>query len=451
MSNDPQACVVDDFDDNIGVPAKASNVSRQTSQCESEYSTTLNGTTTANIGTAATNLSSAAPKLSSGRTGFGRSISWFNSRANGSQRNIGYDDENGKSEFFLLLLFQSVGDSGAFLGGCILIVLVWSIICAWGSQWLHELADSNPGGAAERWVEDIENCKNALSIVGTLFVFTLVFRFNACYDRWWESRIFWGDIISKSIELGTMNRNWITDGDLADRMSRFIVVFSYASKAILRGKSLNEDGEEGPALVKRGLLTQEELDDMHDNPCWQPHYCIQMIREILVEAHSVPGGKGLKFDESNKVHGQLFRCFDNTIKDLNLLIGCCIRVRASGLPASYDAIVMMSFFAFFAIAAVVWGVGVGWMAPIIIFTSSLVIMFLIVMGTKLVDPFGHDKVDIPLEAFCDTIESQIYAIDQRSKKGTVSRFARFSNPKGKGWKCESRSSRRTISRNLTAR
>jgi len=22
-------------------------------------------------------------------------------------------------------------------------------------------------------------------------VFTLVFRFNACYDRWWESRIFW--------------------------------------------------------------------------------------------------------------------------------------------------------------------------------------------------------------------------------------------------------------------
>ena len=27
-----------------------------------------------------------------------------------------------------------------------------------------------------------------------------------------------------------------------------------------------------------------------------------------------------------------------------------------------------------------------------------------VMGTKLVDPFGHDKVDIPMEAFCETIE-----------------------------------------------
>ena len=67
----------------------------------------------------------------------------------------------------------------------------------------------------------------------------------------------------------------------------------------------------------------------------------------------------LKFDESNKVHGQLFRCFDNTIKDLGVLIGNCVRVRSSGLPASYDAIVMMSYFSFFGIAAVVWGVGVG--------------------------------------------------------------------------------------------
>ena len=92
----------------------------------------------------------------------------------------------------------------------------------------------------------------------------------------------------------------------------------------------------------------------------------------------------LKFDESNKVHGQLFRCFDNTIKDLGVLIGNCVRVRSSGLPASYDAIVMMSYFSFFGIAAVVWGVGVGWMSPVIILSASLVVMFLIVMGTKLV-------------------------------------------------------------------
>ena len=100
----------------------------------------------------------------------------------------------------------------------------------------------------------------------------------------------------------------------------------------------------------------------------------------------------LKFDESNKVHGQLFRCFDNTIKDLGVLIGNCVRVRSSGLPASYDAIVMMSYFSFFGIAAVVWGVGVGWMSPVIILSASLVVMFLIVMGTKLVRTHSLDMV-----------------------------------------------------------
>jgi len=293
----------------------------------------------------------------------------------------------------------------------------------------HSSADTNPGGTAERWVENIENCRSALSIMGTLFVFTVVFRFNACYDRWWESRIYWGDIISKCLELGMMNRNWIDDEDLADKMSRFIIIFGYACKALLRGKSLKEEGEDGMDLVKRGLLMQEELDDMDAIPCWQPQFCIHVIREILIEAHSIPGGEGLCFKESHKVHGQLWRCWDNSLKDINILIGNCVRVRACGLPASYDAIVSMGYVLFFAAASVVWGVYAGWMSPIIVVSASFVIMLLITTGTKLVDPFGHDMVDIPLQTFCETIESQIHAIDQIGKTGTARRIATIKKAK----------------------
>lgn len=132
------------------------------------------------------------------------------------------------------------------------------------------------------------------------------------------------------------------------------------------------------------LQTQEELDYMHDCPCWQPHFCLQMIRAIVVEAHKIPGGKGIVCDENNKVHGQFFRCFDGIIKQMTDLIGDAVRTRASGLPASYDAITMTSFFMFFILAAFVWSVGIVWMTPIIIGCSSLVVLLLIVMGTKLV-------------------------------------------------------------------
>ena len=76
---------------------------------------------------------------------------------------------------------------------------------------------------------------------------------------------------------------------------------------------------------------------------------------------------------------------------------------------------MTSFVTFFLLASVVWSAAIGWMAPIVVFLASMIIMFLIVMGTKLVDPFGLDKVDIPMECFCATIESQMQAIDQRGK------------------------------------
>jgi hypothetical protein len=179
----------------------------------------------------------------------------------------------------------SIGDSAGFFAGMITALVIWSILCAYAATALREHAAINQGGNAETWLDDIENCKNAVSVIGTLFVFILVFRFNACYDRWWESRIFWGDIISSSLDLGMMNRRWLEDDDLMDKCSRFIVVFSYACKSLLRGKSLKDEGEDGPSLVKKGLLTQKELDLMHEYPSWQPYFCLDMIREVILQAH----------------------------------------------------------------------------------------------------------------------------------------------------------------------
>ena len=130
-----------------------------------------------------------------------------------------------------------------------------------------------------------------------------------------------------------MNRRWIADTDCGDRLSRFIIAYAYACKALLRGSSLADEEEDGKALVKRGILTQEELDHMHTYPCWQPHFCLEMIRAIIVEAHKVPGGKGITFDENNKIHGQTFRCFDGIVKQMTDVIGDSVRTRSSGLPA----------------------------------------------------------------------------------------------------------------------
>ena len=107
-----------------------------------------------------------------------------------------------------------------------------------------------------------------------------------------------------------MNRRWFDHEELQDQLSRFIVVFSYACKALLRGKSLTAEGEDGADLVKKGLLTKHEHSIMHNSPSWQPHFCLDVIREVVLKLHMIPGGKGLRIDDSNKIHGQLFRCLE---------------------------------------------------------------------------------------------------------------------------------------------
>ncbi len=94
--------------------------------------------------------------------------------------------------FYLLHnLIRSIDDAKAQFATTVLFLLAWATLCSFGAHELRALAAADPGGVADQWLDDIESCKTAVSVLGSLFVFTLVFRFNACYDRWWEARIYW--------------------------------------------------------------------------------------------------------------------------------------------------------------------------------------------------------------------------------------------------------------------
>eukprot|EP00985_Skeletonema_marinoi_P022062 scaffold13849_cov142-Skeletonema_marinoi.AAC.1 len=37
------------------------------------------------------------------------------------------------------------------------------------------------------------------------------------------------------------------------------------------------------------------------------------------------------------------------------------------------------------------------------------------VGSDMEDPFGHDESDLPLEKFCEEVDRQITAVDERAK------------------------------------
>src|SRR5262245_21929654 len=69
-------------------------------------------------------------------------------------------------------------------------------------------------------------------ILGTL----LVFRTNTSYDRWWEGRKLWGQLVNDSRNLAIKVQTCVR-ADAADkqRLGRWLVDFAYALKGHLRG------------------------------------------------------------------------------------------------------------------------------------------------------------------------------------------------------------------------
>src|SRR5437764_13739205 len=69
-------------------------------------------------------------------------------------------------------------------------------------------------------------------VLGTL----LVFRTNTSYDRWWEGRKLWGQLVNDSRNLAIKVQTCVrADPAAVQRLGRWLVEFAYALKTHLRG------------------------------------------------------------------------------------------------------------------------------------------------------------------------------------------------------------------------
>lgn len=121
---------------------------------------------------------------------------------------------------------------------------------------------------------------------------------------------------------------------MVDRLHCMAITFAYACKAQLRDHSIKNKCEDGADLVRRGVLTQEELDLMDKQTAWQPYYCIDALRAVINEGL-------LRNDKSTHPYWRLNSAhvaMESTISNLASAIGGCIRVKSTGLPVAYDDI-----------------------------------------------------------------------------------------------------------------
>ena len=213
-----------------------------------------------------------------------------------------------------------------------------------------------------------------LSLLGIILGLLLVFRTNTAYDRWWEGRKLWGQLVNVSRALARQLDAQLPPGDDArSRYQRILVAFPGALAAHLRNTTVTG----GP---RPGDLITEMARGMHHD-----------IR------------RGALPTDSRITLTPMVQSFDD-------IMGACERIRKTPLPFSYSSYIKQ-FVVLFALVtpfALARDFGYGTViASMFLFFSTMGIELL---AGEVEEPFGTDRNDLPLDEIGATVVRDVATI-----------------------------------------
>ncbi len=245
--------------------------------------------------------------------------------------------------------------------------------------------------AIHRYVVPLGIPSTVHSLVGVALGLLLVFRTNASYDRFWEGRRQWGNIINETRNLARSSRVLFQDDpELYGRLLDWLSAYAHSARGRLRGVK-----EVGPAGLR---LPEEEVAATLRSP-HVPLAVSVRISEVLVRGR-----------DRGMVSDVLLAMLDGNVRMLLDYLGACERIRRTPLPFVYvvhlrRALILYCFSLPFALVR-----EFGWVAVLDTLGVAYVFFGIEEIGVEIEDPFGTDANDLPLEAICAAIDVDLESL-----------------------------------------
>lgn len=228
-------------------------------------------------------------------------------------------------------------------------------------------------------------------LVGVALGLLLVFRTNSSYDRFWEGRKLWGGIVNETRNAVRMASVHLAgERDLLHRFTRWTALFPFAAMTTLRGES-----GLGPVTAELSAEEQAAL-------CESQHYALHAARQM-----------SLCLDEAKRrgaISDFVQLGIDQNVQLLVDYLGGCERIRKTPLPFAYvvhlrRALIVYCFTLPFALVD-----AFGWWTVLDVLLVAYTFLGIEEIGVEIEGPFGNDENDLPLEAICETIRQNVYAL-----------------------------------------
>lgn len=224
------------------------------------------------------------------------------------------------------------------------------------------------------------------TLLGVTLSIFLGFRNSAAYDRWWEGRKLWGQLVFEIRNLTRAAGTLVADRLQYRLLLRESLAFCHYLRGQLRGMDVEADaarfldsGPLSPAATNRGDAVLRRM-----------------------------GERVGRLRSQRTIDSMEFRILDEKLSALAALHAGCERIANTPLPFAYTLLLLRSAYLFCLLLPFALAGELGWATPLFTALIAYALFGLDALSAEMEDPFGTEANDLPLDRMCRVCEISVY-------------------------------------------
>lgn len=238
----------------------------------------------------------------------------------------------------------------------------------------------------------VKNIPIMHTMVGFAISMLLVFRTNTAYDRWWEGRKFWGQLVNSSRNLALKISTFISaeDSDAQKFFRSLIPAYAFSLHQHLRRDGFDKD--------YYGKI--EYLEDLD----FEKHVPNQIAKKIYK--------KTAELHRQRAITGEELLFLNTEMQSFTDICGACERIKNTPIPYSYSAFIKKFIFIYIMTLPFGYVFQLGYYVIPVVAFIFYVLASLEIIAEEIEDPFGGDENDVPTDVLSENIRKNIEEIIQ---------------------------------------
>ncbi|MGG7036613.1 MAG: bestrophin family protein [Flavobacterium sp.] len=229
---------------------------------------------------------------------------------------------------------------------------------------------------------NVRNFTALHGILGFAISLLLAYRTNTAYDRWWEGRKTWGNLLVRIRNFAVIVSS-LKDSSEKEYFKKMLPYYAYSLSKHLTANHIRHEWEDEYDV---------ELDDAKNRPVQLTKMFYHRIMELQTEGKITP----VQF---NQMYSEILA--------FNEVCGICERIKTSPIPYTYN--IFIKKFLFFYIMTMPFGYALTlgyYVVPMVVFVFY-VLTSLELIAEEIEDPFGSESNDLPIDKIAAIIKKNV--------------------------------------------